>query len=1430
METNRWQLSRAGLVNFWYYDEEAFEFADGKLLLRGTNGSGKSVTMQSLIPVVLDGKKSPDRLDPFGSKARRMEDYLLGEKEVTGYDERTGYLYLEFMKPMSSQYLTIGIGLKAKRNASMDFWGFSIQDNRRVGIDFSLYNKEYNAELQKDDRIPLGKRELEKRIGAGGRVVFSQGEYAEMVNKLLFGFQSPEAYEDLIKLLIQLRSPKLSKDFKPTVIYNILEHALPGLSDEELRPLSDAIESMDRTKLQLEHLERDHKSLARIVREYTAYNRYIWYDKAKGLTEALAEVQKTEQRKAQFTQNVTDEQAKLEKLASQIHVLQAEEQQLHYEHEQLRDHDLMRAAKEKVKLEADRQEQIRRLKEKQQASDGKRQQMAQLRRVIDDCELKIREADKEITDLLESLEQESSENEFPAHEVARGEFERARAGYSMELWQKEASDYRNRVQQSLEQAQKVSAAVRVKQEAEQELGEARKQVDELVFTKQKWERVVEEEKERLISSFHEWQGGVQLLRLQPDSVREVIHRVSHFEENHRYDDVREPVMKANEQVRQTLRDKLGDVQREQQEKHKQRSQIVALHKTWREKKDPEPPRNEQIEQARQWLQSEQIPHIPLYAAVEFREEVTPAMRAQIESALTEAGLLDALIVSESHVQKIASWSEQVKDRIILPDPQLFSHTIMEWFVATPAEESGVGKAEIEAVLQTILCQPDQQRAASTFISENGRFGLGVLLGNAPVIEKSVYVGREARRRYREEQLTLLEKQLVEIDQEIAFFAHLIEETQANLRVLAEELGQLPKGDDLITSLQSLTQTTQKLEIWEEQVQLRNEKVRKALEQLLRERDILKQMGQGLTIPMEEESLRHAVRSIQYYLEDLRKLEVAYRDKVNLQHRLRETEQSLAIATDEYDVLKGEENTIIRERERLEKALESIERLLASDDAQEIQQKIRYCAERLAQIPQELQMIQHTKGQTEASVRELRMKQREADSLLKQKTALLEAWRKVFHEEYLLGLWRYTLDQQTEEIPQAEETELEVRKLDQLAIRSVKTLAPAIQAANRERESYNNRVQNVFDTERQVHLLEYQASLDYTLAYTDRDGNQEAMESVEVLETTEWSREWEDLKARAKRRIIVLEYEGKRTHPYVVLDKLGQEIELQRILLTTEDRKIFEEVILQSVGRVIKHRIARAEKWVERMNELMQQRDSSSGLTFSLKWVPLVADDETQLDTRDLVDYLRRDPKLMRDQDIERITTHFRSRIEKAKQEVAIQREASGETLHQVMKRILDYRQWFSFKLWYRREGEPTKELTDRHFFQFSGGEKAMAMYIPLFSAVFSRYQEADKFSPRVISLDEAFAGVDENNIRDMFELVEQLGFNYIMNSQALWGDYHSVSHLAICELIRPKNADYVTVARYRWDGHTLRMLHPEWTELQPEYDEVAASMEWDQGE
>lgn len=100
----------------------------------------------------------------------------------------------------------------------------------------------------------------------------------------------------------------------------------------------------------------------------------------------------------------------------------------------------------------------------------------------------------------------------------------------------------------------------------------------------------------------------------------------------------------------------------------------------------------------------------------------------------------------------------------------------------------------------------------------------------------------------------------------------------------------------------------------------------------------------------------------------------------------------------------------------------------------------------------------------------------------------------------------------------------------------------------------------------------------------------------------------------------------------------------------------------------------------------------------------------------------------------------------------------------------------------------------------------MAMYVPLFSAVAAKFESANEDAPLLIALDEAFAGVDEKNINNMFDLIKKFKFDYIMNSQVLWGDYPSVPSLAIYELFRPENAHFVTVIAYEWNGHTKKQV------------------------
>ena len=111
-------------------------------------------------------------------------------------------------------------------------------------------------------------------------------------------------------------------------------------------------------------------------------------------------------------------------------------------------------------------------------------------------------------------------------------------------------------------------------------------------------------------------------------------------------------------------------------------------------------------------------------------------------------------------------------------------------------------------------------------------------------------------------------------------------------------------------------------------------------------------------------------------------------------------------------------------------------------------------------------------------------------------------------------------------------------------------------------------------------------------------------------------------------------------------------------------------------------------------------------------------------------------------------------------------------------------------------------MEEKKLWLFSGGEKAMAIYVPLFAAVNAQYKKTENPDhPKIIALDEAFAGVDDKNISSMFELVEKLDFDYIMNSQVLWGCFRTVKALKIIELQRANNSSVVTAINFKWNGY-----------------------------
>ena len=90
----RWMPCRAGILNVWRYFDEVFEFHQGRLLLRGENGSGKSKALELLLPFLFDANLRANRLSTFGTSERTMHWNLMGDG-ATGAT-RVGYVWLEF--------------------------------------------------------------------------------------------------------------------------------------------------------------------------------------------------------------------------------------------------------------------------------------------------------------------------------------------------------------------------------------------------------------------------------------------------------------------------------------------------------------------------------------------------------------------------------------------------------------------------------------------------------------------------------------------------------------------------------------------------------------------------------------------------------------------------------------------------------------------------------------------------------------------------------------------------------------------------------------------------------------------------------------------------------------------------------------------------------------------------------------------------------------------------------------------------------------------------------------------------------------------------------------------------------------------------------------------------------------------------------------
>lgn len=1348
---SKWKANKIGLVDFWYYDIQEFYFSEGRMLLRGSNGSGKSVTMQSFIPLLLDGNMRPERLDPFGSRARKMENYLLEENDPR--EERTGYLYMEFKREETETYITIGMGMRARKNKKLDPWYFILFDGRRINEDFMLYKEMHN-------KLVLTKKELRNRMEEGGRVFDTQNEYMEEVNKQIFGFETLDEYKEMIDLLIQLRTPKLSKEFKPSIINEILSSSLQTLSEEDLRPMSEAIENMDGVKANLDALKSSREAAQKIARVYDRYNKAVLFDKTNFYREKQAECGAVLKKGAVFDQEIERLGLRLGEIQAKSQGAEIEQKVLEEERESLNASDAQTLKGRELDLKK-AAERLQASIEKKTAEYEQKKELFIQDRNKQKKEQEALEAAKEtIMDNLQEMGALAEDVSFDEHSFMEDELKKELAApHRFEV-------HKVLLKERMEITEKALDALKEEKRCSTEYDRKLREFDLEKEKRDKAEREVRQFenqsgqiKNELTEQLYGWEQKNKELKLSKETLQQITIQIERFSGSSNYGDIKEIVREFKNQREDSVSSKLLEInaimKQQKEELLKQQEEL----KRWETMEDPEPEIPEKVRRNREVLREKGISYIPFYKAIDFCGNLSEERRDAVEEALLEMGILDALIVPLDDREAIMKLDPGICDKYMFSTPEHVKECLLQVVEIDNRENDILFYQQVSNALRSI----GYESSHHTALYADGSYQIGAITGTITKTYHARYIGVRAREEFRKSKVLELKGIIGEIEEGILILQEDSSDQKRQIEGLRQEFIEFPSGEDLRIAVREYENAILAAEQIKVNLLQMEEKLKAVLEELNKVKRQVQELCTKAYLPMVLERCEEARENFSQYKELLNQLEMDHHKYLEIVSRLLDLTERLEQLEMDMDNLLYDKNSYFQEKRTNEGNLHSVREQLKLTNYEQIRERMDYCSKRLKDIPEE--RIALAKEETDCqgklgNAREERVKNELYSGRIREEAAVL---KKVFLEEYSLHYVQeiFETDREEESMTIAERVHGILEGM----------------AGSRKQSDLLADLQEIYH-ENRAELLEYQPAMEKLF---EQEKEETVLSKMEI-----------------SRVDIVAKYAGIKVKFKELLAKIEEDLKEQEELLSMKDRELFEDILANTISKKIRARIHASNAWVDKMNALMGEMKTSSGLTLSLKWRSKSAEHEEQLSTNELVELLKKDSEIMREEEVERISKHFRSKIEEARK--LMDQGMAERSFHMIMREILDYRKWFEFQLECRKTGENKKELTDRVFFTFSGGEKAMAMYVPLFSAVVAKYEGANQDAPRMISLDEAFAGVDETNIKDMFRLMVSFRFDFIINSQILYGDYETVPNLAIYQLLRKENAKFVSVIPYHWNG------------------------------
>jgi uncharacterized protein (TIGR02680 family) len=260
----------------------------------------------------------------------------------------------------------------------------------------------------------------------------------------------------------------------------------------------------------------------------------------------------------------------------------------------------------------------------------------------------------------------------------------------------------------------------------------------------------------------------------------------------------------------------------------------------------------------------------------------------------------------------------------------------------------------------------------------------------------------------------------------------------------------------------------------------------------------------------------------------------------------------------------------------------------------------------------------------------------------------------------------------------------------------------------------------------------------------------------------------------------------------LLDALAVEREHVRDGISEAESELFDHALIGDARRQLARAMREAHDLIDTVNASLEKVRTASDVSVQLHWQ---IDPNLPAGTHVARDLLLKDQAELTDDEHATIHEFFSDRIEAAKS------ANTSTTLAHQLAEVFDYASWHRFVVRVDR-GAGWQELTKKLHDVLSGGERAIAVHLPLFAAVAAHYQSAPA-APRLILLDEVFVGVDASNRGRVFGLLTDLDLDLLLTSDHEWGMYPEIPGIAVHQLITGDGDDAITSTRFTWNGGEL---------------------------